>query len=234
MFTWWHWVLSSEKGKPQCMCLLKDLPLWCLLMFHWPKIITWSSPDSWWGRTETNYLLLERNSRVILHTGLHLGRNIVIIFINNLPHTYLTHFNLNYSFNFWHRFRYFFWVCFSWLNSVFSCLCIPPNEPAMISNFVSLEHKNLKSFGEMTGMRKPYRFLESSSTPFHSVSLTLKSIGAHYFNDLFCLQQDFQNTDLCVSLKITYFLNSDFTDFSNTELYCTVVNNWYNCSKPFG
>ena len=82
MFTWWHWVLSSEKGKPQCMCLLKDLPLWCLLMFHWPKIITWSSPDSWWGRTETNYLLLERNSRVILHTGLHLGRNIVIIFIN--------------------------------------------------------------------------------------------------------------------------------------------------------
>ena len=51
-------------------------------------------------------------------------------------------------------------------------------------------------------MRKPYRFLESSSTPFHSVSLTLKSIGAHYFNDLFCLQQDFQNTDLCVSLKM--------------------------------
>ena len=89
-------------------------------------------------------------------------------------------------------------------------------------------------------MRKPYRFLEFSSTPSLSVSLTPKSIAAHFLNDLFCLQQDFQNTDLVSDIlkkkkrKTTYFLNSDFTDFSKTELYCTVVNNWYNCSKPFG
>ena len=46
---------AAREVKPQCMCLFSALPLWCLLMFHWPKEVTWSSPDWRRSREDTDF-----------------------------------------------------------------------------------------------------------------------------------------------------------------------------------
>ena len=145
MFTWWHWVLSSKRGEVPMHIPFQGSP--SVMFANVPSAKENHMVKSRFkvaqGRNRL-YLLMERKSKVTLHTDLHFGRNILVVFINNLPHTYLTHFNLNYSFTFWRL--SFECISADWILYSLAFVYFPMNHLWFLS-FVSLKHnKNLRDF----------------------------------------------------------------------------------------